>query len=243
MEKAAPKPKNKFLKLIPKAAQAVASSFQNMPFSPRRDARPDAHRLNRHHAKGFSGPLGPMIPAEARRKSRNFDTQEPTSPKVSCIGQIKHKNTISKKKHVSLPKECKRVSSPRAEKSKKKKKPPSGINRIFRRKADAPIVRAGPAESTPNLSQMRKFASSRDTFANFDWTTAQIAPEEDRGFYSDGERGYSDDEDDIGIPFSAPILMAGGGGLDLEPRKEINLWRRRTMTPPAPLQLNIDGEN
>ncbi|KAL8459196.1 hypothetical protein ACS0TY_035765 [Phlomoides rotata] len=230
MEKsAATKAKNKFLKLIPKAAQAVATSFQKMQFSPRRDTRPDPHRLRPHHTKGFSGPLGPLIPAQARRKSRNFDTQEPTSPKVSCIGQIKHKKKASKKKFNP-------VLPPRPEKTKKNKG-------IFRRKADAPIDRAGEVESTPSLSHMRKFASSRETFANFDWTAAQIAPEEDRGFYSDGERGYSDDEDDVGIPFSAPILMAGGGGLDLEPRKEINLWKRRTMTPPAPLRLNTDGEN
>lgn len=259
MEKPATKSKNKILKFLPKAAQAAVVSFQNIPFSPRRDKRPDvnAHRLKTHHNKGFSGPMVSMIPAEARRKSKNFETQEPTSPKVSCMGQIKHKQKISKKKHASLPKEFKPVSfSQPLEKSKKSrptgpgpkmKKKPSGIKKILRggRKSDASIDDAKPqlSESAPSLCQMRRFASSRETFANFDWTTAQIAPEVDRGFYSDEERGYSDGEDDVIIPFSAPILTTGAGGvagLDLEPRKEINLWKRRTMVRPKPLQLDMD---
>jgi hypothetical protein len=28
-----------------------------------------------------------------------------------------------------------------------------------------------------------------------------------------------------------------GGGIDLLPRKEINLWKKRTINPPNPLQL------
>ncbi|KAG8377994.1 hypothetical protein BUALT_Bualt08G0091800 [Buddleja alternifolia] len=132
------------------------------------------------------------------------------------------------------------------------KKKPSGLKKIFgsRRKSDASIIdhTAKPrlAELAPSLSQMRRFASSRDTFSNFDWTTAQIAPEVDQDYYSDEDRGYSDGEDDVIIPFSAPILGAGagagagyGGGLGLEPRKEINLWKRRTMAQPKPLQLNM----
>ncbi|KAL7086059.1 hypothetical protein ACP275_14G315900 [Erythranthe tilingii] len=250
MEKpAATKSKNKIMKFLPKAV-----SFQNIPFSPRRDLRADvnSHRVKALQNKGFSGP---MIPAEARRKSKNFETQEPTSPKVSCMGQIKHKSKskskISKQKHVSLPKEFKpaetgkiRVAAavPAAEMATKKKES-SGIKKLFGagRKSDASIDYKRPpiSENAPSLNQMRKFASSRDAFANFDWTTAQIAPEEeDRGFYSD------DSDDDVIIPFSAPILMAGAGGgvsgLDLEPRKEINLWKRRTMAQPKPLHLDSE---
>ncbi|KAG8377993.1 hypothetical protein BUALT_Bualt08G0091500 [Buddleja alternifolia] len=247
---------NKILKFLPKAAQAAVSFQLNPPFSPGRDK----HKA--HTNKGFSGPIMSMIPAEARTKSRSFETAEPTSPKVSCMGQIKikHKNKICKtKKHASLPRELNRVSSSRPEKVTKtkpelKKKPSaSGLKKIFgsRRKSDALIIdhTAKPrlAERAPSLSQMRRFASSRDTFSNFDWTTAQIAPEEeDRDYYSDEDRGYSDGEDDVIIPFSAPILGAGdgagagyGGGLGLEPRKEINLWKRRTMAQPKPLQLNM----
>ncbi|KAK6131031.1 hypothetical protein DH2020_035229 [Rehmannia glutinosa] len=239
MEKPATKSKYKILRAV-----QAAVTFQNL-LSPRGDKRADAitHRLKAHHNKGFSGPILPMIPAEARGKSKNFEAQEPTSPKVSCMGQIKHKKKISKKKHASLTKELKHVSLSKPEKSKKArpiasdpdmKKKQSGIKKVFgagrNSQAKPPIPGAAPS-----LSHMRKFASSRDTFANFDWTTAQIAPEEDRGFYSDGERGFSDGEDDVIIPFSAPILV-------LEPRKEINLWKRRTMAQPKPLQLNVDKE-
>ncbi|EYU36812.1 hypothetical protein MIMGU_mgv1a015184mg [Erythranthe guttata] len=163
------------------------------------------------------------------------------------MGQIKHKskksksNKISKQKHVSLPKEFKpaetrKIRAAAAVPAAEKKE--SGIKKLFGagRKSDASIDYKRPpiSETAPSLNQMRKFASSRDTFANFDWTTAQIAPEEeDRGFYSD------DSDDDVIIPFSAPILMAGAGGgvfgLDLEPRKEINLWKRRTMAQPKPI--------
>ncbi|KAH6780227.1 hypothetical protein C2S52_011464 [Perilla frutescens var. hirtella] len=235
--------RNKILKLLPKVV-----SLRNIgPFSPRRDNRPDvnAQRFRTHQNRAFSGPMVSMIPAEARRKPKNFETQEPSSPKVSCMGQVKHKSKISEKKHVSLPKEIKPV--PILEPSKSDRAGP----KILRggRKSDKPADRADPdCGSAPALSQMRKFASSRETFANFDWTTAaQIAPEEgDRGFYSDEEGAYSDGEDGCGgIPFSAPILMGGGGGvggLDLEPRKEINLWKRRTMAPPKSLQLNLDRE-
>ncbi|KAL0323224.1 UNVERIFIED_CONTAM: hypothetical protein Sangu_1941700 [Sesamum angustifolium] len=246
-QKAAAKSKNKILKFLPRAVQA-AVSFQNLPFSPRRDRRPDvnAPRPRSHLNKGFSGPIVSMIPAEARGKSKNFETQEPTSPKVSCMGQIKHKKKISRKKHASLPKEFKPVSRSQPERTNTARGPanskPSGIKKFFgarRRSDDGSKDHAEPSVPAPSLSQMRRFASSRETFANFDWTTAQIAPEEDRDFFSDEERGDSDAEDEVIIPFSAPIMLGGGvAGLELEPRKEINLWKRRTMARPQPLQLN-----
>ena len=79
--------KNKIFKILPKAAAAAVSmTFQNPPFSPGRD-----HKFKHHGGKGFFS--GPMIPVEARRKSKDgcVETQEPTSPKISCMGQIKHK--------------------------------------------------------------------------------------------------------------------------------------------------------
>ncbi|XP_073145304.1 uncharacterized protein At1g76070 [Henckelia pumila] len=223
------KPKSKILNLVSKAAQV---SFQNLPFSPGRRT---------HHNKGFSGPImTSMIPPEARGRSKNFETQEPTSPKVSCMGQIKHRKKISCKKKPE------RAGKPKVVELKKK---PSGVWKLFGpgRKSDASINynpppqqnRPSSAEGAPSLGQMRKFASSRDTFANFDWSAAQIAPEKNSRRdcdYSDEERGYSDGEDnEVIIPFSAPILMAG---VAVEPRKEINLWKRRTMARPKPLQLN-----
>lgn len=251
MEK--PKSKNKILKFLPKAL-----SFQNPPFSPagRRDNVVNSNNLKSNFNRGFSGPIISMIPAEARgrKSSKNSNLGEPTSPKVSCMGQIKHrKNKISKKKQVSRPATNSAVSPP-------KKKPSATIRNIFSSKKPAAGRKSDGSSdddkhkvpdhgAAPSLNQMKKFASSRDTFANFDWATAQIAPE-NRGFYSDEEG-----EDEVIIPFSAPILRGGGGdgdgdggggsggksgghGVALEPRKEINIWKRRTMAQPKPLQLN-----
>ncbi|KAL2318886.1 hypothetical protein Fmac_032762 [Flemingia macrophylla] len=219
--------KNRILKILPKSA---AVTFQNpKPFSPGRD-----HKLKSNVGKGFFS--GPMIPIEARRKPKDggVETQEPTSPKISCMGQIKHKKKKRITKTVPVP--ARGGDTPTEEKEKKHaskfqrmlfhagKPKPAG-----RKRSDA------VAESAPGLGHMRRFASSRETFSNFDWK-AQIAPEE-RDCYSDcDDRVESDAEDEILIPFSAPLGAVGVP--NLQPRKEINLWKRRTMAPPRPLQLN-----
>ncbi|XVE69670.1 hypothetical protein DITRI_Ditri10aG0009600 [Diplodiscus trichospermus] len=223
------------MKFLPKAASAIAVSvaFQNPPFSPGRDKRPENY-TGKHKAfasRGFSGPIISIIPDEARRKSKSeaFDqTQEPTSPKVSCMGQIKHKKCIKKAKHVSPPQGL---------------KPASKLRRIFSmakpaRKSDASRNRKELPDRAPSLGQIKRFASGRDAFANFDWM-AQIAPMEadHRDYYSDEDKRDSDfEEEEVIIPFSAPMTV--GGGVALQPRKEINLWKRRTMNPPMPLRLN-----
>ncbi|KDP36872.1 hypothetical protein JCGZ_08163 [Jatropha curcas] len=244
-----PKSKNNILKFLPKAASAVY--FHNPPFSPNRDRRSDnnyCHRLKAHVGKGFSGPFVSMIPDEVRRKPKNgsFETQEPTSPKVSCIGQIKHKKKmVNKTKRTSPPKEIKAVSSPRDV-----KKHASKFKRLFSisakptagRRSDASIYDRPPlSDRAPSLGQMKRFASGRDTFSNFDWT-AQITPvESDHRDYSSDEDDrmycHQGEEDEVIIPFSAPMLI--GSGAALQPRKEVNLWKRRTMNPPKPLQLNL----
>ncbi|XP_073127512.1 uncharacterized protein At1g76070-like [Henckelia pumila] len=256
MEKATVKSKNKILNFLPKVAQASVSFQSPPPFSPSGRAKWPDFNVNKIKAKinkGLSGPIVSMIPVEARRNPKNSETQEPTSPKVSCMGQIKHRNKICKNNQVSLPKEydLRPVSSPGPNKNNKtrpdrpvpelKKKPPQGIRKVLsaRRRSDASADQAKPPppDRTPSLSEMRRFASSRDTFANFDWTTARIAPEEDvEDFNSDQERGYRDEEYEGIIPVSAPMCVAE---LTLEPRKEINLWKRRTMAQPKPLQLNL----
>ncbi|GMI91362.1 hypothetical protein like AT1G76070 [Hibiscus trionum] len=239
------KTKNKILKFLPKAASSVSVSFQNHPFSP-----------GKHKAfagKGFSGPIIPMIPAEARRKPKaeTFETQEPTSPKVSCMGQIKHKKSIKKGKIFPPPKP-KASSNPVSESSSagEVKKHASKFRRIFSMGKPAKKPEQAPklADRAPALGQMKRFASGREAFASFDWTT-QIAPVEAdhrRDYYSDDdeERRYCDfEEEDVIIPFSAPITVGGGGGgggggVTLQPKKEINIWKRRTMNPPRPLLLN-----
>ncbi|PSS17979.1 hypothetical protein CEY00_Acc08674 [Actinidia chinensis var. chinensis] len=199
-----PKSKNKFLKFLPK----VTFHNHKPPFSPKSDAKPQKGLLF-------------IIPAEARRKPKNssFEAHEPTSPKVSCMGQIKHKHkkqTHKEKKHVSLPKDF---------------KPTNKLSKQPGRKSD--VGRPTVPDRAPSLSQIRRFTTSRDSLAGFDWT-AQIAPVEgDRGnYYSDEES--DGEEKEVIIPFSAPILV----GVALEPKKEINLWKRRTMAQPMPLRVN-----
>ncbi|XP_057796950.1 uncharacterized protein At1g76070-like [Salvia miltiorrhiza] len=238
MEKQSSKSKNKILRFLPKAAKA-SFSFQNPSLSPGRDKRANgsSQKLKSHLYRAFSGPIISMIPAEAREESTSFETQEPTSPKISCMGQIKHKKTICKlHQHASLPTEFGPVLHSQPERISKTllpgpaaelKKKPAGIKKNFggRRKSDDSINRGKPPlpDRAPCLSQMMRFASSRDTFASYDWATADGAGE-DWGSYSDG------DED-------AVVPMLGGGGIVLEPRREINLWKRRTMPQLKPLQL------
>ncbi|KAJ6405972.1 hypothetical protein OIU84_013856 [Salix udensis] len=187
---AAAAPPQRILRFLPKAASAI--NFHSLTFSP----------------------------VEVRRQPKNerFETQEePTSPKISCMGQIKHKKKMNKAtyKRVSVPQEAKPASQTQRQ----------------------PAI----PDRAPSLSHMKRFASGRDTLASFDWTAHQIAPVEPDGrdCYSDEERrdSFEDQEDieEVIIPFSAPMVLGGGG--DLLPRKEVNLWKRRTMDPPKPLQL------
>lgn len=268
MEKSGIKPKNRLLKL---ASSAV--SFHNPPFSP-----------NREKAQARKGFSGPMIPAEARYKSKNssYISHEPTSPKVSCMGQIKHKKKIrdlNKNKanvHDSLPprddhfisystplqqvnpsknqkpklfksfhsftdvkkKNPAPVQSSNHEDTDKKKKKNSGIRNIFgkpsKRSDYEPPLTAPSDKKAPSLGQLQRFSSGRNSLSNFDWTTAQISPAEEHDDESDGEW----DEEDAKISFSAPISLSSCSVANVEPRKEINLWKRRTMPQPKPLQLN-----
>ncbi|KAG2692847.1 hypothetical protein I3760_08G071100 [Carya illinoinensis] len=263
MEKQA-KPKNKILKFLPRAASAVVVSFQNPPFSPNTDKRLEIYtsKLKAHHhaGRGFSGPIISIIPHEARRKPKNgetstFETQEPTSPKVSCMGQIKHKKTIKKAKPIatSHPRDHQLKAAVSSSSPRDLKKHPSVIRRIFTgaktgRNSDASAAdHEKPAhDRAPSLSQMKRFSSRRDSLPDFEWT-AQIMPidKDHRDYYSDEERDQEEEEEEeegIIIPFSAPIMMVGGG-VPLQPRKEINLWKRRTMAPPIPLELNLVRAN
>ncbi|XP_030440913.1 uncharacterized protein At1g76070 [Syzygium oleosum] len=256
-------------------------TFQNPPFSPTRDsnARSSTSELfgkisgtAKAHAKrgSFSGPIVPLIPKEARlgRRFKNGggadqDTpQEPTSPKVSCMGQIKHKNK-NKNKKKKKSEERARVDKPSSGSSRGEEKKPKWRNfgRIFSRaRAERKSGSSGGTtesrgegeadsvsdERAPSLGQMRRFASSRNTLANFDWA-AQVAPvdaAERSNCYADDDDDDDDEEDrgrehgdggEARIPFSAPILV--GGGVELKAKQEVNLWKRRTMAPPQPLRL------
>ncbi|KAK9164598.1 hypothetical protein Syun_005500 [Stephania yunnanensis] len=248
MEKPAKALKGRIFSFLPKTATV---SFQNPPFSPGRDKRVTENSskffkpCNNGH-KSFSGPIISIIPVEARTKSKNgFGNEEPTSPKVSCIGQIKHKNKICKANSRVNPKS----QTPQNQKPKQKSKKPSSdpaekvpkrssssIRNIFRgaitgRKSTNCVEIQGNCEENrgPSLGQMKTFASGRSGLGDFDW----------RKYCSDDENGRSEEEEEekIIIPHSAP-LMVGEGRVALEPRKEVNLWKRRTLAPIRTLEIN-----
>ncbi|KAE8709883.1 Chloroplastic drought-induced stress protein of 32 kD [Hibiscus syriacus] len=217
------KPRNMILKFLPK----VSVGFQNPPFSPSRDKRAISA------CKGlFPCPIVSIIPDEARRKSEagTFETQEPTSPRVSCIGQIKHKKNIRKGKR-DLKAVCEsthKYSSPRE------------VNKEL-----------GDEDSAPPLGQLKRFASGRDGLASFGWTAqinaVHVEADQHRDDYSDEEgRAFSDleyeedeeeEEEEEGMVRFSGATAVGAGGLGLQPRKEINIWKRRATNPPKPLQL------
>ncbi|PWA77469.1 hypothetical protein CTI12_AA224880 [Artemisia annua] len=96
---------------------------------------------------------------------------------------------------------------------------------------------------------MKRFSSGRDAFTNFEWTT-QVAPMDSaRGNYFTDDESDCERDDEIKIPSSAPVMARNKGvcddfvrvgGVNLQPKKEINLWKRRTMAQPKPLQLHVE---
>lgn len=192
-----------------------------------------------------------IIPVEARRKS-GMDHQEPSSPKVSCIGQIKHKKKHKRQHHQKIRSDeneklptkkdyARSLTTPSPFQDTRSSNSGSVIGKIFHgRRSDASADKSSRLreEDAPSLGQMKRFASGRETLSDFNWTTSQVVPK----YCLDND--YEDDDEEIIIPFSAPILTNiigarhGSTTLPLEPRKEINLWKRRTMAQPKPLQIN-----
>lgn len=202
MEKQGKQRSNNIFKFLPKAA-AAAVTFQNPPFSPGRDKR-------------FSGRFG------STSKNESFEESEPTSPKISCMGQIKHKKNVS----VSSPKEVKKRNSASAVRKMFTGSKPARKSEDFGEIKD---YSDSVAEKTPSLGQMKKFASGRDlVLSDFDWEVQIVPGEED------------EQEEEV---ISAAVVSGGGGGdgVQLQPRKEINLWKRRTMNPPKHLQIDFHG--
>ncbi|KAJ6411957.1 hypothetical protein OIU84_005093 [Salix udensis] len=131
---------------------------------------------------------GRLIPAAARRRPKNESQEEPTSPKTPH--QVK--------KHAS--KLMRLFTGSKAGR---------GSNVSGGEKPKLP-------EKTPSLSQMKRFASGRDTLAGFDWTAHQIAPVEfdHSDYYSDEEkvdRFEEEEHEKVTIPFSAPMMVGWRG--------------------------------
>ncbi|KAI4989418.1 hypothetical protein ZWY2020_036735 [Hordeum vulgare] len=228
-----------------------------------------------NHRNAFSGPMVSIVPPEARGGGRRrggkqggsgsgYRTPEASSPKVSCIGQIKRsKSKTSKSKARKAPGVAPGLAAacgmdggacPMPPRPAPAHRPKSSlVKRMFSRRSRsrpsasssshkasgaADLFKGRPGSSAAvaaapvsgpgmaGLGQMKRFTSGRGAFQDFDWRDA-----ERRG--SDVDHDY---EDDGFVAFSAPLVL-GGGVVASEPRKEVNLWRRRPMSPPTPLEL------
>lgn len=192
-----------------------------------------ARPLSPGHDRAFSGPIAPLVPEEARRRTnrgRFFDIeQEPTSPIVGCMGQIKRKKAMHKLK-----------SKGKKDKNNKKDKNDNPFTSSSLRFSKFIKGKIKPTEKpvvletdrteqepqfAPPIGQMKRFTSGRDAFLGFDWKDSD-------------ENHDSDDDEKVNLPIShsGPITSSRPSGE--EQKKEVNLWKRRTIVPPRPLHLN-----
>ncbi|CAN6463893.1 unnamed protein product [Victoria cruziana] len=192
-----------------------------------KDAHVGTHsRLRSDVARGFSGTL---VPAEARIKAKGAGllgaSDEPTSPKVSCMGKVKQTDKKGSSKQAA--RRTRSFGDPPPEPSSPRKKGHSQLTALLgrRRKVLAPPVRAAAdsaaAADRPGLGQVRRLSSRRNALADFDW------------------RSLADDEDhSVECSASWDDVDCGGPAAELQPREEVNLWQRRTIVRPPELQLN-----
>jgi len=208
---------------------------------------PTRARSSFNHRNAFSGPIVSIVPPEARgRRAKHrsgYRTPEPSSPKVSCIGQIKRSSSRRQKKVNPCGKNGAACPlPPRPAEGTKPRGGPRGsfVKRMsfFRRSRsrssskDDRCVNGSCAVAAPapaGLGQMKRFASGRAAFQDFDWRQQEV------DMRSSGCSDWEDDDEGF-VAHSAPLTL-GGGVVASEPRKEVNLWRRRPMAPPTPLRL------
>lgn len=251
------KSKNTIMKFLPKPTSSVI-------FSPSKDRRSFERTQKSNLGIGFSGPMLSMIPADTRRKIKNQSdynvVYEPTSPRVSCMGQVKykcHKASTGNKPSTNIKssdkvrhnendrEEVSRTESrsnkklgfmkllsgltPRATQGGSARKQVTRVNKL-----KAPLY----LDKAPSLGTMKRFSSGRGKFSNVDWT------KEAAGI----DRDEENDDERVIEPSSAPVIIRNTlgfddkfirvAGINLEPKKEINLWKRRTMPQPKPLQIS-----
>ncbi|KAF5767265.1 hypothetical protein HanRHA438_Chr14g0632211 [Helianthus annuus] len=250
-QKSSAKSKKTILRYLPGPTSSV--SFQNPSiYSPSRDKRSTDKPHKSNLGIGFSGPMVSMVLADTRRKVKiNHDhipVYEPTSPRVSCMGTVKCKNKKNKpQKPVNRPPTNKVLrltsatpESPTNNDHKKESKKKLGFKKIFGGITPSRSDSGKKNSEAPSLGAMKRFSSGRDKLSNIDWTKEVAARRYDSDEESDDER--------VVVPSSAPVIIRNSLGFDdnivriaglnhVEPRNEINLWKRRTMQQPKPLQL------
>lgn len=105
-----------------------------------------------------------LIPREVRRKRRgeSFSAREPTSPKVSCMGQVQGK----KKRKARKQKKAQAQSHAQ-------KDPTKIIDSVGEWKKIVHKVLEEKTVEAPSLNAMKKFSSGRGSFYDFDVTIAE----------------------------------------------------------------------
>ncbi|XP_033128067.1 uncharacterized protein At1g76070 [Brassica rapa] len=251
MEKASDN-NNNSKKLSKMLQKALSIGHSAAPFSPVRDFR--HHRTISTASRGyfFSSPITPLLPTSARArrrtKSNGVVVAEPTSPKVSCIGQIKlakskcpeMKNREPNTKTLETSSSSLVKEEGKGNWSILKRLFSTGRNPLKKSSATAsaaviehPVV-AVEAVTAPSLGTMKRFATSRESLGGFDWRVEMKRQEEESR-----PDHYTPDDEETTIPFSVSMPLTQREGLCLYPRQksEVNLWERRTVDRPKPLQV------
>ncbi|KAG2376227.1 uncharacterized protein HKW66_Vig0156190 [Vigna angularis] len=145
-----------FLKFLTKQPATLVVAFQNPTPSP---CRSPARMVS-------------IIPREARRKRRgeSFSTKEPTSPKVSCMGQVqgKKKRKARKQKKAQTQKDSTKTVDSVGELKKIVLRIRKGSDERQKHK----VLEEKRVEA-PSLNTMKKFASGRGSLYDFDVTIAE----------------------------------------------------------------------
>ncbi|KAI4327790.1 hypothetical protein L6164_020212 [Bauhinia variegata] len=174
--------KGKFFKFLLHQPVASVTFHQNPSVSPSRSVAGTPTRTCRSPIRKV-----PIFPKEARRKFKKggFGVREPSSPKVSCMGQVQCKN----RKHKRVQAETEQRDSASVSGHEKIKKEKLQLLWIFKgsgqgqkqcEKAFASqekgIISAtvSATETTPSFGNMKKFASCRGSLSDFD---AKLAPQ------------------------------------------------------------------
>ncbi|XP_042429014.1 uncharacterized protein At1g76070-like isoform X1 [Zingiber officinale] len=193
----------------------------------------NAHAQGLQQRRSF---IASIVPVEVRRKGKGGaggEFEEPTSPKVTCMGQVKLRKMRcnSNEETKSLPPPAK----PDADKRLKSKRTGDAslfLSRMFRRRRrkfpteseeEKEIGRGdiNPASaSAPALGTMRWYSSGRETLQDFDWR--KVAE----------QSGREEEDDGAMVAHSGPIKVGSDGAVAMNPKK-----RPPPPPPPIPLQL------
>ncbi|XP_004512183.1 uncharacterized protein [Cicer arietinum] len=146
--------KSTFLKFISKQPVSLVI-FQNPTLSPCRSPTTQ---------------FGSIFPKEARRKHKSgisFSPKEPTSPKVSCIGQVKCKKKKKAKKEVPT----KNIDSVQCPENKVLLWISKGVYEGGKQGGQEKVTNM--LNVPPTLDAMKKFTSGRGSLYDFDFTLAE----------------------------------------------------------------------